>query len=81
MPNGQSSLFELKNQYGEQIATVIQGKQGVIGVLGIGMVVDNKKLFSPIGSSSVKQMVETMLYYNIDEELWCVCSRRDKNGF
>ena len=53
----------------------------MIGVLGIGMVVDNRVLFSPIGSSIVKQMIETMLYPIHDDELWVVCSKRSKKEF
>lgn len=81
MANGQSSLFELTNQYGEQVAAVVQGEREVIGVLGIGMVVDNRVLFSPIGSLIVKQMIETMLYPIHDDELWLVCSKRSKKEF
>ena len=60
---------------------MLQGEREVIGVLGLGMVVDNRVLFSPIGSSIVKQMIETMLYPIHDDELWLVCSKRSKKEF
>ena len=60
---------------------MLQGEREVIGVLGIGMVVDNRVLFSPIGSSIVKQMIEAMLYPIHDDELWLVCSKRSKKEF
>ena len=77
VPRESEIVYELKNQQGEHVCSVFQKGNQRIGVFG--MVVDDYQLFASVGSSIVKDMVHSLLYSNVDDELFSVSSTRDES--
>ena len=79
VPRESEIVYELNNQQGDRVCGVFQNGNQHIGVFGIGMVVDDYQLFASVGSSIVKDMVHSLLYSNVDDELFSVSSTRDES--
>ena len=79
VPRESGIVYELKNQQGERVCGVFQDGDRHIGIFGIGMVVDDYQLFASVGSSIVKDMIHSLLYPTVDDELFSVSSKQDES--